>query len=98
MSVLNCITQFMVSNSHHELTIYCARKFAQKLVLLRLRPTLCPFFTLFLTNDEFLTIMLVKNNVKKGHKVPENFDLNELNDQLTVEIPLRARVYPHVDM
>ncbi len=38
--------------------------------------------------------MLVKNNVKKGHKVPENFDLNELNEHLTVEIPLSARVYP----
>ena len=38
--------------------------------------------------------MLVKNNVKKGHKIPENFDLNELNEHLTVEIPLSARVYP----
>lgn len=38
--------------------------------------------------------MLVKNNVKKGHEVPENFDLNELNENLTVEIPLSACVYP----
>ena len=37
---------------------------------------------------------MLKNNVKKGHKVPENFDLNELNEHLTVEIPLSARVYP----
>jgi hypothetical protein len=42
--------------------------------------------------------MLVKNNVRKGHKVPENFDLNEFNEHLIVEIPLGARVYLHVDM
>ncbi len=38
--------------------------------------------------------MLVKNNLKKGHKVPENFDLNELNEHLIVEIPLNACVDP----
>ncbi len=32
--------------------------------------------------------------VKKGHTVPENFDFNELNEHLIVEIPLSVRVYP----
>ena len=32
--------------------------------------------------------------MKKDHKVHENFDLNELNEHLTLEIPLSARVYP----
>ena len=36
---------------------------------------------------------MLKNNVKKGHKVPENFDLNELNENLIVEIPLRSCVF-----
>jgi hypothetical protein len=42
--------------------------------------------------------MLVKNNVKKGHRVPENFDLNELNEHLIVEIPLRFVFIPRVGM
>jgi len=40
--------------------------------------------------------LLVKNNVKSGHKIPENFDgdLTELNEYFVVEIPMSARVYP----
>ena len=46
-----------------------------------------------LKTDECCFI-LVKNNMKKDHKVPENFDLNEFNEHLIVEIPLSARAYP----
>jgi hypothetical protein len=37
----------------------------------------------------------VKNNVKRGYKIPENFngDLTELNVYFMVEIPQNARVY-----
>jgi hypothetical protein len=37
----------------------------------------------------------VKNNVKNGYKIPENFngDLTELNEHFMVEIPKSARVY-----
>jgi hypothetical protein len=40
--------------------------------------------------------ILVKNNVKSGYKIPENFngDLTELNEHFIVEIPKSARVYP----
>ncbi len=38
----------------------------------------------------------MKNNVKSGYKIPENFngDLTELNEHFMVEIPKSARVYP----
>ena len=48
-----------------------------------------------LKTDECCFI-LVKNNVKSGYKIPENFngDLTELNKHFMVEIPKSARVYP----
>jgi hypothetical protein len=48
-----------------------------------------------LKTDECCFI-LVKNNVKSGYKIPENFngDLTELNEHFMVEIPKSARVYP----
>ena len=47
-----------------------------------------------LKTDECCFI-LVKNNVKSGYKIPENFngDLTELNEHFMVEIPHDARVY-----
>ena len=48
-----------------------------------------------LKTDECCFI-LVKNNVKIGYKIPENFngDLTELNEHFMVEIPKSDRVYP----
>ncbi len=48
-----------------------------------------------LKTDECCFI-LMKNNVKSGYKIPENFndDPTELNEHFKVEIPQDARVYP----
>jgi hypothetical protein len=72
----------MASSSRRELTTSFDGKSTLKSDLRQIQTDECCF-------------ILVKNNVKTGYKIPENFngDLTELNEHFMVEIPHDARVY-----